>query len=128
MMGQDMQGVDNLEWFHGWYHSQCDGTWEHVHGMELTRLAAVGGLRPQRSGWRLTVELEGTDVGVEQPRSLALHCMDGGWLSCSLTLERFQGEGDGRKLEQMLGVFRQWVGSASERPEPELEFEVATGG
>jgi len=37
-----------------WYHSQCDGDWEHGYGV------AIGTL--DNPGWTITVNLDGTDL------------------------------------------------------------------
>jgi hypothetical protein len=92
---------DNLEWLDDWYQSQCDGVWEHSRGMRLESLAD--------SGWRLTIHLAGTSAANARPQRINLDTPCGEWIDCSISENRFQGSGDPRKLEKIIGVFRQWV-------------------
>ena len=65
-------------------------------------------------GWTLRIDLRGTDAAGFAPRSLAVRAIDGPWLRCTLDAQRF--EGNGAEVEQLIGVFRQWVSV----PPPEL--------
>ncbi len=87
--------ADDLEWLGTWYRQQCDGQWEHHRGMVL------------EPGWTLRIDLRGTDAAGFAPRSLAVRAIDGPWLRCRLDAQRFEGEG--AEVEQLIGVFRQWV-------------------
>lgn len=60
-------------------------------------------------GWQLTIQLEGTSAKNTRPQRLRMETRGGGWLACSIGAERFEGSGDPRKLEQIIGVFRRWV-------------------
>ncbi|MGC8549337.1 MAG: immunity 53 family protein [Acidobacteriaceae bacterium] len=93
--------VDNLEWLDGWYQQQCNGEWEHSHGMLLEAL--------EQRGWQLTISLTGTSAENAAPQKISLDSTTGDWIACSISPERFEGAGDPRKLEQIIGVFRQWV-------------------
>jgi hypothetical protein len=96
-----MQQMDNLEWLEDWYQRQCNGDWEHRHGMQLQTL--------ENPGWHLTINLSGTSAANALPQRLSLDTPCGDWIVCSIGDERFDGLGDPRKLEQIIGVFRQWV-------------------
>lgn len=98
---------NNLEWLENWYQRQCDGAWEHNHGMRLESLRRRG----WRHGWRLTISLEGTSAQNASPNRLALDTSGDEWIDCTLTAERFEGSGDPHRLEQIIGVFRRWVES-----------------
>jgi hypothetical protein len=95
---------DNLEWLDDWYQSQCNGDWEHSQGVRLEPL--------DQSGWRLTIHLAGTSAANTSPQCLNLDTPCGEWINCSISADRFQGSGDPRKLEQIIGIFRQWVDAA----------------
>lgn len=72
-------------------------------------------LQPLRScgqlGWQLRIELRGTTAAGSAPRRLALCAIDGAtprmWLRCTLNGHRFEGEG--ADVEELVGVFRNWV-------------------
>jgi Immunity protein 53 len=92
---------DNLEWLDRWYQRQCNGEWEHSRGVRLESLTDPG--------WQLTIDLAGTTAANAAPQRLQLDTLCGEWITCSIVEDRFQGSGDPRKLEQIIGVFRQWV-------------------
>jgi len=92
---------DNLEWLEEWYQRQCDGAWEHDQGIRLESL--------RQRGWRLTISLEGTSAENAAPNRLNFGTSGEEWIDCSITGQRFEGAGDPRRLEQIIGVFRRWV-------------------
>jgi|HubBroStandDraft_1064217.scaffolds.fasta_scaffold273794_1 hypothetical protein len=96
---------DNLEWLEDWYQSQCNGDWENSRGMRLESL--------NDPGWRLTIHLDGTSAANSRPQQLNLDTPCGEWINCSISEDRFQGSGDPRKLEQIIGIFRHWVDATS---------------
>jgi hypothetical protein len=68
--------IDELQWLHYWYLSQCNGDWEHSYGITIATL--------DNPGWHLRIELTETDLeselfpGNEQRRS------EHDWLRCSV--------------------------------------------
>jgi hypothetical protein len=97
-----MPDNNNLEWLESWYQRQCDGDWENREGIRLESL--------RRPGWRLTISLEGTTAQNAAPNRLSFDTSGGEWLDCTISAQRFEGAGDPRRLEQIIGVFRKWVG------------------
>jgi Immunity protein 53 len=93
--------LNNLEWLESWYQQQCNGEWEHSHGVHLETL--------ERPGWQLTINLTGTSAENMPPQRLSFDSSGGDWIACSLSPGRFEGAGDPRKLEQIIGIFRKWV-------------------
>jgi hypothetical protein len=94
-------GIDNLEWLESWYQQQCNGEWEHRRGVQLEAL--------EQRGWQLTINLTGTSAENAEPQRLSFDSSGGDWIACSISPDRFEGAGDPRKLEQIIGVFRRWV-------------------
>ena len=92
---------NDLEWLDNWYQQQCNGVWEHQQGVRLRPL--------DNPGWLLTINLAGTSAVNARPQQLRLDTRGGGWLACSIAGECFEGSGDPRKLEKIIGVFRRWV-------------------
>lgn len=92
--------MNNLDWLQAWYSSNCNGTWEHEYGIEISTL--------DNPGWTVTIDL----VGVEKPPHAPLeHISDLGpndWISCKLAEASFRGYGDPSKLDAIIGIFRQW--------------------
>lgn len=100
--------IDNLEWLDRWYQQQCNGEWEHRDGVRLATL--------ERPGWKLTIHLRGTSAENTAPQKLSLDSSGGDWIACSISSDRFEGAGDPRKLEQIIGIFRRWVDSPERQP------------
>jgi hypothetical protein len=119
------ENLDNLEWLEAWYQRQCDGVWEHELGMNLRSVPQS--ITTPASGWGLTIELAGTDAADSRPRTLVLDSRDGDWLSCAMTPDRFEGTGDARRLEQIIGVFRRWVDLEAQPRGLRLAVEVPAG-
>jgi hypothetical protein len=104
--------TDDLEWLGTWYRNQCDGRWEHQKGLLLEPVATS-----TREAWRLRIDLRGTSAAGSPPRQMALYAMRdaqhepgyGYWMRCTLTAHLFEGEG--AEVEELVGVFRRWVGT-----------------
>ena len=94
--------TNDLEWLGTWYGQQCNGKWEHQKGMLLDPIS--GG---KHAGWRLRIDLRGTAAAGAAPRKLAVCTFGGAWLRCTLTGQRFEGEG--AEVEELIGVFRRWI-------------------
>jgi len=87
-------GIAFLE---GWYLSQCDGDWEHQHGIRICTL--------DNPGWSIDIDLDETDLaGV----SLALQTVERGehdWLHIEVKDRVFRCRGGPRNLSEMLTAF-----------------------
>jgi len=99
---------DNLEWLEDWYQRQCNGAWEHRQGIRLESL--------RRRGWRLTIPLKGTSAENAGANRLQFGTSGEEWIDCSIADHRFEGAGDPRRLEQIIGVFRKWVEGLPQEP------------
>jgi hypothetical protein len=101
-----------LAWFHEWYTGQCDGVWEHEAGLRFEYVQATARRAP---GLRVTVELGRARTSYRtslRARTRAIYSVDGAWMVCTLTPERFQGAADGDRLEDILEVLRTWLAAA----------------
>jgi hypothetical protein len=118
--------TDDLEWLGTWYRNQCDGRWEHQKGMLLEPVASrTRESQAAQASWRLRIYLRGTTAAGAGPRKMALYAMPsskagaaqhaahGNWVRCSMNAHAFEGEG--AEVEQLVGVFRRWVGPEQQR-------------
>jgi len=48
-----MKGND-FEWLSSWYHSHCDGDWEHSARIRISTI--------DNPGWSISINLEGTEL------------------------------------------------------------------
>ena len=125
----DKHSLDNLAWLHDWYRVQCNGTWEHTQGLHLSSLFKPGAganSLDQPAGWKLFIELpHAPPRAYRHPRTFVMDSVDGRWLRCSITSQRFTGESDPESLEQIIGAFRRWMEEPPEPAIPRFEPEVA---
>ena len=118
--------TDDLEWLGTWYQQQCNGRWEHQKGMLLQSLPApLGDPRQQAAGWQLRIDLRGTTAAGFGPKRMHLCALDGPWLRCALTAQRFEGAGS--EVEEVIAVFRRWIDTESPDTESSV-FETASAG
>jgi hypothetical protein len=105
-----------------WYLSQCNGDWEHTHGVEIGTL--------DNPGWSFVVELSGSSLEGQTFAPVA-HGEVGGsiednqdWYVCEVKDRKFQAYGGPRKLDDMIRVFLRWVDSCR----PNTSFERTREG
>lgn len=85
-----------------WYHSQCDGDWEHEWGVEIGTL--------DNPGWRLKIDLDGTeleDVPFERLRANSGREFE--WLTCWREGNTFHCACGPGRLEDAITIFVDWA-------------------
>ena len=94
--------METLHQLQKWYHSQCNGDWEHSYGVEIGTL--------DNPGWRIIIELADTKL-VDRPftevRQNREHPID--WIHCRVRDRKFEGFGGPFKLEEILKIFLAWA-------------------
>lgn len=98
--------MNQLEWLQSWFVEQCDGDWEHTHGVRIATL--------DNPGWSLDIDLAETPLeGLEQSR----HCDErdqNDWVSYEIKESKFIGNGGPTNLDELISIFRQlWQKGAS---------------
>jgi hypothetical protein len=99
---------DVLSQLQQWYARRCDGDWEHQFGVKIDSL--------DNPGWRVTIDLAGTDLDGRPFEPLERGLEDNAstdWYSISVKENKFEGAGDPMKLAFMLRTFLDWA----ERPD-----------
>lgn len=96
-----------LEQFQNWYKLQCDGVWEHSHGISIESC--------DNPGWWVKINIAGTSLqnfvfteiseGVDEKR----FAIGYKWLSCHIENDIWHGAGDESKLERILEIFLTWA-------------------
>ena len=92
-----------LDQLMSWYQSQCDGDWEHQHGVQVDTL--------DNPGWSVKVSLIGTALEHVPFDEIKDVSDDLDWINCRVASGRFEGFGGPGKLDQILQVFLQWANS-----------------
>src|ERR1051325_5953890 len=93
--------INPLSDIEAWFRTQCNGEWEHTHGISIETLDNPGG--------GVKIDLKGTpwenntfeEVNVDRTQDDWLHCKKDGAI--------FQGHGDPCKLELILSHFLRHV-------------------
>ena len=112
-----VNALDLLDWLEQWYRSQCNGEWEHEHGIVLQTL--------DNPGWLLKVDLVGTthaklatdrslEVVGDPPGESNQNIGGDEWMSCEIKEGRFVGAGDPSRLTDILMSFRRFVEATTE--------------
>ena len=94
--------MDEVAWLTRWFAAQCDGQWEHQHGIEIRTL--------DNPGWIVRIELTGTamEKAVFEPVRQAME-LEQGWFICRVEDGFFVGACGLLGLNDVVRVFRQWV-------------------
>ncbi len=85
----------------GWYLSQCNGEWEHSHGIHIGTL--------DNPGWRVRIDLRGTDLEARPFKAISDLDPDVNWMECHVEDGHFEAHGGAPMLEPMLRAFLNWA-------------------
>jgi hypothetical protein len=91
--------MNHLTWLQDWYSSMCNGDWEHQNGIEISTI--------DNPGWHLRISLKGLrplKSGLTRTRE-----RESDWLQCAVKEDFFEASGGPTNLNDMLGVFREWI-------------------
>ena len=92
---------DYFFWLLEWFHSQCDGDWEHSHGIEIGTL--------DNPGWYITINLEGTECEGKAFKDKIVERSEHDWFHCFIRDKKFEGPCGPLNLPEVLKVFHNWV-------------------
>lgn len=98
-----MNPVEELQ---SWYREQCNGVWEHTHGVSIDTL--------DNPGWSVKIDLEGTPLADRDFTEVkSAYDDEHHWMVCTkmgLTFEAACGPG---RLSDALRVFVTWARGAT---------------
>ena len=80
-----------------WYHSQCDGEWEHAFGVKIDTL--------DNPGWKVCVDLKETRLEKVSMEPVRIDNGENDWIFCGIKDTQFYGAGDPKKLQSIIQVF-----------------------
>ena len=86
-----------------WYHSQCDGDWEHGDGIEITTL--------DNPGWAAKINLAETDLEGKPFELIKIKRDENDWLHCFIRDGQFMIACGPLNLEEGLEMFLRWAAS-----------------
>ena len=88
---------DVLARLQNWYSSQCNGEWEHSHGVTIETI--------DNPGWTVEIDLKDTRWENVSFEDLDFERAPGDWVRCSKKDAHFKGNGDPSKLDLILNHF-----------------------
>lgn len=94
-----MEGITRLQ---KWYADQCDGDWEHQHGIKIDTL--------DNPGWTITIDLEGTAQAKLAFERVNLDHSETGWMRCWVEHAKFEGRSSPHNLDAMIQQFLIFAG------------------
>lgn len=84
-----------------WYLSQCNGEWEHQHGVKIDTL--------DNPGWVVRVDLHGTKLADKPFGAVSRERSESDWIRCSVRDKAFEEFGSGNNLTELISVFIEWA-------------------
>ena len=93
-----------ISFLESWYHSNCDGEWEHEFGLKIDTL--------DNPGWSVEIDLECTDLENKDFLECKKNCEDNDdWILCKIEEKKFKGYGSSGNLEEILEKFKEFAES-----------------
>jgi hypothetical protein len=89
--------MDIIQKLQQWYRNQCDGSWEHQHGVSIDTL--------DNPGWTVAIDLVGTNLESIQMEPVVEENNEDDWIHCRVENGKFVGNGGPLKLETILRLF-----------------------
>lgn len=90
-----------LEALQDWYHSNCDGDWEHEYSIKIENV--------DNPGWSVSIPIAGTSLESRPFREVRWKRSTNEWLICRVDGLSFLGDGGSRNLVDIVRVFLEWA-------------------
>lgn len=97
--------LDPFIWLLKWYHSQCNGDWEHIYGIRINAIDP---------GWYLTISIGETVLEDIKFNELNIDRSDDNWVNCFIRKNEFIGLGGPFNLVEIIQIFCDWAKKYSE--------------
>lgn len=92
---------DTIERLQRWYQAQCNGKWEHGHGVRIETL--------DNPGWMVKIDLRETRLNGKPFETIDKSRAADRWVHCSVKGTEFVAAGAPMMLDQLLSVFLEWA-------------------
>ena len=91
----------HLDFLAEWYRSQCDGDWEHQHGVHIGTI--------DNPGWSLDVDLVGTSLAEVTIAPKTIERTDENWMFVEVKDGKFRARGGPLNLTELASAFHEFV-------------------
>lgn len=95
--------LSNISWLEYFYATLTDGDWEHQYGFSINNL--------DNPGWSFSADLDDTVLEVANFKDVHNLRNETDWIICKKEGKKFNAYGGAHNLDEILGVFRLWVGA-----------------
>jgi hypothetical protein len=92
---------DLILWLQNWYHSNCNGDWEHQFGIKIDTL--------DNPGWSIDINIEETNLQNILFEPIKIKRSEKDWVFIELANMKIQGRCGSLNLIEMLEIFQNWV-------------------
>ncbi|MWL90372.1 immunity 53 family protein [Cupriavidus sp. SW-Y-13] len=89
---------DLIEMLQEWYSSECNGSWEHSYGINISTL--------DNPGWAVTINKALSKGGLQ----INIDRDEGDWIRVMATKSKFEGYGGPKNLRELLVLAFEWLG------------------
>ena len=93
--------MDTLQELQRWYHSQCNGDWEHSYGAKIGTL--------DNPGWSVIIDLTDTKLASRPFAEVERLEHETEWIHCRVQGGKWEGAGGPFMLEEILRTFLAWA-------------------
>jgi hypothetical protein len=99
MTCQELAVVERLQ---EWYRAQCDGEWEHTHGIRIDTL--------DNPGWALEIDLNDTELASKKFEEIDFSTdVKWDWYRCRIKDAKFQAFCGPSRLVDVIAIFSAWA-------------------
>lgn len=90
-----------IKWLQSYFEGCCDEDWEHQYGIRIQTL--------DNPGWTIDIDLTETLLDEIPFEEIRIERAEHDWIFCRVQNRQFKGDGGIGNLEEIIGIFRQWV-------------------
>lgn len=83
-----------------WYARQCNGLWEHQHGVTISTL--------DNPGWSMKIDLLSTNLEKIEFLDVKIERSDADWIVARRVENEFEAYGGVGNLDEMIDLFLSW--------------------
>lgn len=89
--------MSSIELLQNWFTEQCDGEWEHEHGIKIETL--------DNPGWKIVIPLTQTKLCNKNFTSIDIERGENDWVFCEKKDFNFYGYGGSKNLPEIIMHF-----------------------
>jgi Immunity protein 53 len=94
--------IDAASLLQTWFHSRCDGAWEHSWRVTIETL--------DNPGWIIKIDLQDTHKAYEHLDQIKIRRNENDWVMCRIEKAQFIGSCGPLNLGETIKIFIDWFG------------------